>query len=375
MPTLEARGVEIMWRERGEGPAILLVHETAANGEVWDAVGEALAPRARAISYDRRGWGASSAPEDYRRTTVEEQSEDAAALLESAKAAPAVVVGAGIGGIVALDLLLRRPDLVAGTLLVEPPVLQLLPMATEALSDDRRRLEVAAGAGEDVIDLYLSGGLQALGGGVSRLPAELIAAARERPASVVAEMGIATGLEDAAAAPRLRRAAKHDRHRSLDSAAPAGRFRRARRPARRKLRRGGGLGSGCAARGRAGRGRRAGAGAQSVAGSGSASTSITPPRRASTAPLSSRTAMIAVGIAASTVTTASVQNAARPRPVPGRRRPEAASEAKSRWKVSRLSSVCHIDAIPGPARWRTRRSSSPRRASSSDAALRVGSMP
>ena len=193
MPTLEARGIEIVWSERGEGPAILLVHETAANGGVWDAVGEALAPRARAISYDRRGWGASTAPEGYRRTTVEEQSEDAAVLLESAKAAPAVVVGAGIGAIVAFDLLLRRPDLVAGTLLVEPPVLQLLPMATEALSGDRRRLEVAAGAGESVIDLYLSGGLQALGGGVSRLPAEFIAAARQRPASVVAEMGIATG--------------------------------------------------------------------------------------------------------------------------------------------------------------------------------------
>jgi pimeloyl-ACP methyl ester carboxylesterase len=193
MPTLEARGIEIVWSERGEGPAILLVHETAANGGVRDAVGEALAPRARAISYDRRGWGDSTAPEGYRRTTVEEQSEDAAVLLESAKAAPAVVVGAGIGAIVALDLLLRRPDLVAGTLLVEPPVLQLLPMATEALSGDRRRLEVAAGTGESVIDLYLSGGLQALGGGVSRLPAEFIAAARQRPASVVAEMGIATG--------------------------------------------------------------------------------------------------------------------------------------------------------------------------------------
>jgi pimeloyl-ACP methyl ester carboxylesterase len=193
MATLEARGIEIAWSERGEGPSVLLVHETAASGGVWDAVAEALAPRARTISYDRRGWGASSAPEGYRRTTVEEQSEDAAALLESAKAAPAVVVGAGIGAILALDLLLRRPDLVAGTLLVEPPVLQLLPVATEALSEDRRRLEMAVGAGEDVIDLYLSGGLRALGAGVSRLPAEVITAARKRPASVVAEMGIATG--------------------------------------------------------------------------------------------------------------------------------------------------------------------------------------
>jgi pimeloyl-ACP methyl ester carboxylesterase len=193
MPTLEARGVEIAWSERGEGPAVLLVHETAATGAVWDAVGEALAPRGRAISYDRRGWGASSAPEGYRRTTIEEQSEDAVALLESAGAAPAVVVGAGVGAIVALDLLLRRVDLIAGTLLVEPPVLQLVPVATEALSEDRRRLEMAVAAGEGVIELYLSGGLPALGSGVSRLPAEVIADARERPASVVAELGIATG--------------------------------------------------------------------------------------------------------------------------------------------------------------------------------------
>jgi pimeloyl-ACP methyl ester carboxylesterase len=193
MPTLEARGVELAWSERGKGEPVLLIHETAANGSVWDAVAEALADRARAISYDRRGWGDSSAPEGYRRTTVEEQSEDAVALLESADATPAVIVGAGVGAMVALDMLLRRPDLVAGTLLVEPPVLQMLPVATEALSEDRGRLEMAAGAGESVIDLYLSGGLPSLGAEVLHLPDELIAAARERPASVVAEMGIATG--------------------------------------------------------------------------------------------------------------------------------------------------------------------------------------
>jgi pimeloyl-ACP methyl ester carboxylesterase len=193
VPTLEARGVEIAWSERGEGTAVLLVHETAAEGSVWEAVAEAVAAEARAISYDRRGWGESSAPQDYRRTTVEEQSEDASALLESAVAAPAVIAGAGVGAMVALDLLLRRPDLVAGTLLVEPPVLQLIPTATEALSQDQRRLEIAAAAGEDVIDLYLSGGLPTLGAEVIRLPEPMIAIARERPASLVAEMGIAAG--------------------------------------------------------------------------------------------------------------------------------------------------------------------------------------
>src|SRR4051794_11234097 len=111
MPTLEARGVEIAWSERGEGHPFLLIHETAANASVWDAVAAALAAGARALSYDRRGWGDSSAPENYRRTTIEEQSEDAVSLLESAEAAPAVVVGAGVGAMVALDLLLRRSDL------------------------------------------------------------------------------------------------------------------------------------------------------------------------------------------------------------------------------------------------------------------------
>jgi pimeloyl-ACP methyl ester carboxylesterase len=191
VPTLEARGVEIAWSERGEGRPVLLVHETAAEASIWDALGEALSAGSRAVAYDRRGWGASTAPEGYRRTTIEEQSEDAVALLETAQAAPALIAGAGVGAMVALDLLLRRQDLVQATVLIEPPVLQLLPIATEALSEDRARLEAAAGAGEDAIELYLSGGLPALGAGVSRLPDQLIAAARERPASVVAEMGIA----------------------------------------------------------------------------------------------------------------------------------------------------------------------------------------
>ena len=42
-----------------------------------------------------------------------------------------------------------------------------------------------------MIGLYLSGGLPALGPGITRLPEELTGAARERPGSLVAELGIA----------------------------------------------------------------------------------------------------------------------------------------------------------------------------------------
>ena len=193
MPVLQARGIELAWRERGEGAAVLLIHEMAASAAVWEQVAEAISSDARAISYDRRGWGSSSAPEGYRRTTVEEQSEDAAALTEATGAAPAVVCGAGTGGVVALDLMLRRPELIAGAVLIEPALLQLLPIATEALSDDRHRIEKATAAGESVIGLFLSGGLTALGPGVARLPDEVRSAARDHAPGLIAELGLAAG--------------------------------------------------------------------------------------------------------------------------------------------------------------------------------------
>jgi pimeloyl-ACP methyl ester carboxylesterase len=190
MPTLDARGIEIAWTERGQGHPVLLVHDTAATGAAWEPLAQALAKEFRAIAYDRRGWGASSEPVDYRRTTIEEQSEDAAALIEAASEGAAVVCGAGLGAVIALDLLLRRSELVSAVVLIEPTLFQLTPLATEGLSEDRRRIEIAAGAHENVIDVFLSGGLPALGPGVTRTPEESAAAARERPRSVMAEMGI-----------------------------------------------------------------------------------------------------------------------------------------------------------------------------------------
>ncbi|MBM3668068.1 MAG: alpha/beta hydrolase [Actinobacteria bacterium] len=200
MAALAVRGVELEWSERGEGAPVLLVHETGVDSAAWEPVAGALATSleapgerrrgARAILYDRRGWGGSSAPEGYRRTTIEEQSGDAAALLERLGAGPAVIAGAGIGAVIALDLLLRRPALVAGAMLVEPPLLALVPAATEQLSADLDSLAQSADRGRDaLVELYLSGGLGALGAGAERLPPGLTAAARERPAGLVAELG------------------------------------------------------------------------------------------------------------------------------------------------------------------------------------------
>lgn len=194
MPTLEARGIELTWREAGAGAPVLLIHETAMSSSGLEPLASALAAAgARAITYDRRGWGGSTAPEGYLRTTIEEQSEDAAVLIEAAGAAPAVLSGAGMGAVIALDLLLRRPELVAGGVLVEPPLLGLLPEATELLSSDLAAIEGEAGQGAGaLVDLYLSGGLGALASGADRLPADMTAPARLHPPSLVAEIGAVT---------------------------------------------------------------------------------------------------------------------------------------------------------------------------------------
>jgi pimeloyl-ACP methyl ester carboxylesterase len=184
-------GVELSWRDRGAGPPLLCLHETAATAAIWEPLIDAIGGDARTIALDRRGWGDSGAPEQYVATTVEEQAADAAALLEQLDAGPAVVCGAGIGAVIALELLLRRRDLAAAAILIEPPLLAYIPEATEGLAVDRQAIAeaVQGGGPEAAIDLYLSGELPHLGPGAGRIPDAVGAAARRRPMSLFAELG------------------------------------------------------------------------------------------------------------------------------------------------------------------------------------------
>jgi pimeloyl-ACP methyl ester carboxylesterase len=143
MAIVEGAGVPLACFERGSGPAVLLVHGMADRAAGWDDTAEALAAGARTIAYDRRGYGGSGAPEPYERTTVEEQAEDAAALLRSLDAVPALVCGRDFGALVCLDLCKRHAGLVRAAVLLDAPVLQFSAAAAETLSDERVALEQA----------------------------------------------------------------------------------------------------------------------------------------------------------------------------------------------------------------------------------------
>ncbi len=119
MPAIAVDGVELFHRSLGDGPAVLLIHGMGGDADVWGEAFEMLGERRRVIAYDRRGFTRSAhAPVD----DLEVHREDAAALLGALDAAPAVVVGWSSGGLIALDLAVRRPELVAGLVLVEAPL-------------------------------------------------------------------------------------------------------------------------------------------------------------------------------------------------------------------------------------------------------------
>lgn len=140
-PSVQGAGVELAYTERGHGPAVVLIHGLASDGAAWDPLAESLSERARVIAYDRRGYGGSGEPEPYGATTVEEQAEDAAALIGALGAAPALAVGDGFGALVALDLLKRRRDMAAAAVLFNPPLFAFVPQANEELASTRELLE------------------------------------------------------------------------------------------------------------------------------------------------------------------------------------------------------------------------------------------
>ena len=116
MGFIKARGSSLYYEEQGDGPPILLIPPSGATASTWGAVTGDLAAVGRVIAYDRRGYSRSGG-EVVRSASV--HTLDAAAVLEALRASPAVAVGTSAGAAIALDLAVRRPDLVRAVVVHE----------------------------------------------------------------------------------------------------------------------------------------------------------------------------------------------------------------------------------------------------------------
>src|SRR5215471_3115879 len=116
MGFIKARGCSFYYEEQGDGPPILLIPPAGSTASTWGTLVGDLAGAGRVIAYDRRGYARSGG--EVARSAAE-HTRDAAAILDALEARPAVVAGTSAGATIALDLAVRRPDLVRAVVVHE----------------------------------------------------------------------------------------------------------------------------------------------------------------------------------------------------------------------------------------------------------------
>ena len=119
---LEANTGNLYHEVRGGGSSVLFIAGATGDGGHFERVAELLSDEFSVVTYDRRANSRSPRPDSWESTSPEEQSDDAAGLIEALGIAPVAIFGTSAGAIIGLDLVIRHPELVRGALLHEPPM-------------------------------------------------------------------------------------------------------------------------------------------------------------------------------------------------------------------------------------------------------------
>jgi pimeloyl-ACP methyl ester carboxylesterase len=188
MGFIRARDTSLYYEERGDGPPILLIHPAGACASTWGTLPAELAGSVRVIAYDRRGYSRSPA-ETVRSAAT--HTLDAIAVLETLEAAPAVAVGTSAGATIALDLAVRRPDLVRAVIVHESPWRALRhPSASGLATLAKMEWMARRGRDEDAAELLLRSVYAYSDGGTAwdAFPEDWRRTARENGKAVVADL-------------------------------------------------------------------------------------------------------------------------------------------------------------------------------------------
>jgi pimeloyl-ACP methyl ester carboxylesterase len=114
----DVEGGPLYYEVAGDGPSVVLIHAGLWDLRIWDEQVEALTAAGQTVvRYDLRGFGRSAPP-----TVPFSFRQELADLLAHLGIHRASVVGASMGGGIALDFALERPELVEALVLVAPGV-------------------------------------------------------------------------------------------------------------------------------------------------------------------------------------------------------------------------------------------------------------
>jgi len=108
VPKAEVGDIGIDYEERGSGKPLLLITGIPSVGDDWAPLAEPLSESRRVITFDNRGCGGSTVtPGPY---SMQQMAADAAGLLDHLEIDRADVFGISMGGMIAQELALGRPE-------------------------------------------------------------------------------------------------------------------------------------------------------------------------------------------------------------------------------------------------------------------------
>jgi hypothetical protein len=93
MSLIDVNDTTLHYERRGDGPAVLFVSGATGDAGHWTGVADVLASEYTVVTYDRRGNSRSPRPPGWTATTIDEQADDAAALLGGLEVDPVVFPG------------------------------------------------------------------------------------------------------------------------------------------------------------------------------------------------------------------------------------------------------------------------------------------
>lgn len=120
MPFLDRDGVDIYYEQQGAGDAtILLSHGYSATSSMWRGQVEALRHDFCVITWDMRGHGQSSSPDDVALYSEAHTVADILALLDETNTKRAVIGGLSLGGYMSLAFNATHPENVRALMLFD----------------------------------------------------------------------------------------------------------------------------------------------------------------------------------------------------------------------------------------------------------------
>ena len=108
MPSVRVRDIQIFYQDVGEGDPVLLIMGFGGDHLAWAMQMADFAARHRVIAFDNRGVGQSDAPDAPYTTRM--MADDALGLMDALGVDSAHVLGVSMGGMIAQELVLSRPD-------------------------------------------------------------------------------------------------------------------------------------------------------------------------------------------------------------------------------------------------------------------------